>query len=124
VSRDYQYDFSINSPPIRDTGNLNRKTCTRSAVLPDYLSEPLAHYDLLNVGSSAGIFYNYLSPHFYTVVGIDSDEPAISHEQATYQRGNLEFRLADELNLPIEDNSFDVVVCFQVYEHAPDRIEC
>lgn len=120
VNRGYQYGFSINSPYVYDVENRGRKARTMSAVLADYLPESLNHYDLLNVGGSAGVIDNYLADHFNKVVGIDIDEPAISHAQATYQRDNLEFRLADALNLPFADNSFDVVVCSHVYEHVPD----
>jgi len=120
LSRGYQYDFSLNSPYVYDVENRERKARTMTAVLADYLREPLDRYDLLNVGGSAGIIDNYLADHFRRVVGIDIDERAISHAQATYRRDNLEFRLADALNLPFADDSFDVVVCSHVYEHVPD----
>jgi 2-polyprenyl-3-methyl-5-hydroxy-6-metoxy-1,4-benzoquinol methylase len=39
--------------------------------------------------------------------------------QANFQQDNLEFRLADTLDLAFAYNSFDVVICFHVYEHVP-----
>ena len=90
------------------------------AVLEDYLPGSLKEYDLLNVGGSTGIIDNYLASFFNRVVGTDIDEPAIRHATHTYVRDNLEFRVADALNLPFTDQSFDVVVCSHVYEHVPD----
>ena len=90
------------------------------AVFEDYLPAPLHEYKLLNVGGSAGIIDNYLANHFNQVIGIDIDEPAIRHAKASYHKSNLEFRLADALDLPFEDGSFDVVICSHVYEHVPD----
>jgi len=120
MSRGYQYDFSINSPYVYDLENRERKARTMTAVLSDYLPDSLSQYDLLNVGGSAGIIDNYLADHLHKVTSIDIDEQAIRHAQATFQRDNLEFRLADALNLPFPDNSFDIVVCSHVYEHVPD----
>jgi hypothetical protein len=65
LSRGYQYDFSINSPYVYDVENRERKARTMTAALADYLPEPLNHYDLLNVGGSAGIIDNCLADQFH-----------------------------------------------------------
>ena len=119
MSRGYQYDFSVNSPSVFNIEGRERKARTTVAVLEDYLSKPLIDCNLLNVGGSAGIIDNYLSDHFSNVTGIDIDEHAIAHANNNYRKNNLEFRVADALNLPYGDNTFDVVVCSHVYEHVP-----
>jgi ubiquinone/menaquinone biosynthesis C-methylase UbiE len=120
MSRGYQYGFSVSRPYVYDVAGRERKARTMVAVLEDYLHRPLANCDLLNVGGSTGIIDNYLSEHFKSVVGVDIDEPAIRHARKTYRKHNLVFEVADALNLPFKDASFDVVICSHVYEHVPD----
>ena len=120
MSRGYQYDFSINSPYVYDVENRERKARTMVAVLEDYLERPLRDCDLLNVGGSAGVIDNFLADHMRSVTGVDIDQPAIEHAQKNFSKQNLEFRLADALDLPFEDDSFDIVICSHVYEHVPD----
>jgi 2-polyprenyl-3-methyl-5-hydroxy-6-metoxy-1,4-benzoquinol methylase len=52
-----------------------------------------------------------------TAVGVDVDEPTIAHARERYA---AEFRVADVADLPFEDASFDLVVCFETIEHVED----
>ena len=122
LKRDYQYNFSITtiSELMYDIPSRERKAKTMVAVLEDFIKKPLNSCRLLNVGGSAGIIDNYLADHFLSVIGVDIDEPAITYARKNFAKPNLEFQVGDALDLPFQDNTFDVVICSQVYEHVPD----
>ena len=97
-----------------------QKAQTMVAVLRDYFQAPLNELCLLDVGTSTGIIDNYLADYFSSVVGLDIDEQAIEYARRTHQKPNLAFNLGDALNINFPSDSFDVVICSQVYEHVPD----
>ena len=119
VKREYQYDFSKTSAGMYEAQGRERKAQTMVAVLEDYFQVPLNKLCLLNVGSSSGMIDNYLAHYFRAVVGVDIDEPAIDQARDDFQKDNLEFQVGDALSLQFPANSFDVVICSQVYEHVP-----
>ncbi len=97
-----------------------RKAITMVAVLSEYISKPLDTLSLLNIGGSAGIIDEYLFEHFSRVTSIDIDEKAILHAKNKFQKEGLAFEVGDAMDIKYEPNSFDVVICSNVYEHVPD----
>jgi len=55
------------------------------------------------------------------VLGVDVSEEAIDYARARYGRPNVEFRVADLLELDVQDQSFDVLCSFETLEHLRDR---
>ena len=119
MNRGYQYNFSSSPAGMYDAVGRERKAKTMVSILEDYLRKPLNELCLLNVGGSAGVIDNYLASYFKSVVSVDIDAPAIEQAKKEFQKDNLKFEIGDALNLRFGDNSFDVVVCSQVYEHVP-----
>lgn len=118
MNREYQYNFSSLPAGKYDVLGRERKAKTMVAVLEDHFQAPLNDLFLLNVGSSSGIIDNYLADYFRSVVSVDIDEPAIEQARNNFKKDNLSFLAGDALNLQFSDNSFDVVICSQVYEHV------
>jgi len=93
------------------------------AILQDHLGPDLSHLDCLDVGCASGAITEHLAPHFALTVGSDIDAETLATAQAEIQNetrlGAVKYVLADGGKLPAPDERFDVVICAQVYEHAP-----
>ncbi|MGG5821408.1 class I SAM-dependent methyltransferase [Falsiroseomonas sp. HW251] len=57
------------------------------------------------------------------VIGVELAADVVEHARANYRRDNLEYRVGDAREIPVEDASVDVVVSFETIEHftAHDR---
>jgi ubiquinone/menaquinone biosynthesis C-methylase UbiE len=121
MKNSYQLDFASTMPVMYDIVSRERKAKTMLAVLSDFFSEQdLTAKGVLDVGSSTGIIDHYLSSHFAYVTGLDIDEKAVAYATRLYEKNNLKFLVGDAMNMQFADNSFDIVICSQVYEHVPN----
>lgn len=118
MDRGYQYGFSDNHTAMFDYAGRQRKARTMVKVLTECSSVDLSLLSVLNVGGSSGIIDEYLSRYFKSVVCIDIDEKAINYAKMSFQRENIRFLVDDGMNMSFDSNSFDVIICSQVYEHV------
>jgi SAM-dependent methyltransferase len=57
-------------------------------------------------------------------VGVDVDESTVAAARAAYgDRNGLEYVVGDVTNLPFDEDSFDVVTCFETIEHVKAQPE-
>jgi SAM-dependent methyltransferase len=73
---------------------------------------------VLDAGCGSGYGAELLAMVARRVVGVDYDPEAVAANRVRYAyRTNLTFREADVADLSLPDESFDVIVSFEVYEH-------
>lgn len=113
--------FASQWPSMYDRKVREQKANRIIKILEDYYGNgKLKDLTLLDIGSSTGIIDNKLATKFKRVLGTDTDGEAIAYAKKSFKKKNLTFSVKDAMKLELPDNSFDVVVCAQVYEHVPN----
>jgi len=94
------------------------------AVINDYLKRstytPYSNLSLIDIGCSTGYMTKIYGENFETVIGTDIDVSAVSYAKKHNSKDNITYQIADSMNLPFQDNCFDVATCLHIYEHVPD----
>ena len=72
----------------------------------------------VDIGCGSGGISFHLAPHFEHVCGVDP-EPWGRWQEYMADASNLDFRDESIESLSLADNSIDIVICNQVYEHVP-----
>jgi len=101
----------------------HRKTIARQFVglLKARYGDRLKDLRVLDVGAAGGQITALVGNHVQEIVGIDPDKSAIDHAIYTYSApGRVGFLVADALDLPFKDESFDLILNNQVYEFVKD----
>lgn len=72
---------------------------------------------VLDIACGEGYGSSMLATEAKSVIGIDVSKITISHATAKYKKNNLQFMVGDCTNIPLPDNSIDLVVSFETIEH-------
>ena len=78
---------------------------------------------VLDVASGEGYGSFLLADTAKTVTAVDIDNASIEHAKGKYNKDNLTYLLASALELPFDDNHFDVIVSFETLEHLAQHQE-
>jgi SAM-dependent methyltransferase len=77
---------------------------------------------LLEIGCGAGRYlraFKHYRPDL-ELHGCDISHVALAEAEEANPRGEIEYKLGDALSLPYKDDSFDIVLLFDVFEHVTD----
>lgn len=77
---------------------------------------------VLEVGSGEGYGTSFLASRAKEIVGLDVDEKAVSYASNKYNLENCTFKFYDGKKIPFRDNTFDILISFQVVEHVPNEV--
>ncbi len=90
-----------------------------TSILQDFSGQDLQLYNCLDLGCATGIITNFLSNRFHSIFGVEVDEKLVRQAVRLTAQGSI-FIVADGGKTPFQSQSFDVIICAQVYEHAQD----
>ncbi|HME54959.1 MAG TPA: methyltransferase domain-containing protein [Candidatus Lokiarchaeia archaeon] len=87
------------------------------------LASPHPEWNVLDVGTGPGHVAMAFAPHVRSVIGIDiTPEMLVEAEALCKERGisNVEFKVASSLDIPFEDEAFNLVTCRRAAHHFTD----
>ncbi len=76
---------------------------------------------VLDIACGDGYGTALLADVAYKVEGVDLDSKTIEYASKKYLRQNINFTIGDILNIPFEDNFFDLIICFETFEHLDEH---
>lgn len=86
----------------------------RYAIATKYIKDKV----VLDIASGEGYGTNLLSKNACKVYGVDISKEAVDFSRKKYPNTNIEFIMGSIEQIPMPDNSLDVVVSFETIEHV------
>lgn len=77
--------------------------------------------DVLDVACGEGYGSHMLGQIARSVVGVDIAADVVQRANEVYGSPAISFRAGDATEIPVDDHSVDVVVCFETIEHVADQ---
>ncbi len=111
--------YSEIAPQVLDENGRHRMAKQIGTVLSKEVGT-LENLSCLEVGSSNGIISSDLSKLFKKFIATDIDAVAIKDGNKKFKSKKLKFIVMSAEKLSFNDNSFDVIICNQVYQCLPN----
>ena len=97
---------------------------TRNYLWPEMASLVMGSFKMgsrvLDIGCGNGRFYEFFKQKGVRYVGVDNSEKLIAAAKIKFPEAD--FRVADALCLPFEENEFDLAVSTAVLHHIPSKV--
>jgi ubiquinone/menaquinone biosynthesis C-methylase UbiE/GT2 family glycosyltransferase len=107
-----------------DYSNPSRIQIAEHEVRYNYAASFCEDKVVLDCALGEGIGANILCQKAKKVIGVDLDKNAIEAAKKNIQYDNIEFVCASAINLPFDDNTFDVITSMETLEHIPEKYHC
>jgi ubiquinone/menaquinone biosynthesis C-methylase UbiE len=106
----YGYSHPDEKHDLPESEEKNRYSIQLYKHLIDYVD--ITKKDIVEVGSGRGGGLAYIAKNYdaKSISGIDLDKGAVAFSNSHYKFGNLSFITGDAQNLPLPDDSFDVLL--------------
>jgi broad specificity phosphatase PhoE/ubiquinone/menaquinone biosynthesis C-methylase UbiE len=88
------------------------------------LARPGPEDRVLDAGSGFGAVSLAFAPRVRSVLGIDLSPAMLEHAEtarAARDAANVRFQLGDVLSIPLDERSFDLIICHDLLQHTPDQ---
>jgi len=102
---------------VYDSSSRERKAAKILTILHQAYGCKLSTARCLDVGCASGLILQSLAPHLRWAIGLEYDPQALALID-NRDLGNVFFVRGDAAHLPLPDESVDLVLCAQVYEHV------
>lgn len=112
---------NASSSPRWGALNREKKAVKIMRVISEMSSINFNETNWLDIGCGSGGIAAHISPYIKSMTGIDP-EPWERWDEYRKSQKNLTFLNESIDSLSCKDNSFDVIICNQVYEHVPDPV--
>ncbi len=115
----YQEKYSEHFPAVKDVDvRLTKARKILTAVLSYFQRDDLQGFNCLDMGCSVGVISRVIANAGASVFGLDIDINALEYAKTEYG-DNLNWVAANVEYSPFVKETFDLIVCSQVYEHVP-----
>lgn len=78
---------------------------------------------VLDIASGEGYGSSLMSNHASCVYGVDISKNAIKKAKSKYRKKNINFLVGSTSDIPLDDNSIDVVVSYETLEHHDEHFK-